>query len=122
MCIISGPYKEDKVKKKMRYPELNDRRPSSSHEKGMALVIVILVLAFLQVVGIHAFDNQLVGLIVTDMSQKVRRLYEKELLPEIPMKRPGNPKDVAGVVVFLASDEAKYTTGQVIKVDGGMTL
>ena len=62
------------------------------------------------------------GLIVTDMSQKVRRLYEKELLPEIPMKRPGNPKDVAGVVVFLASDEAKYTTGQVIKVDGGMTL
>lgn len=36
----------------MRYPELNDRRPSYSHEKGMALVIVILVLAFLQVVGI----------------------------------------------------------------------
>jgi len=52
MSIISGPYKEDKVKKKMRYPELNDQRPSSSHEKGMALVIVILVLAFLQVVGI----------------------------------------------------------------------
>jgi hypothetical protein len=52
MCITSGPYKEDKVKKKMRSPELNDRRLSSSHEKGMALVIVILVLAFLQVVGI----------------------------------------------------------------------
>jgi hypothetical protein len=52
MSIISGPYKEDKVKKEMRFPELDDRRPSSSHEKGMALVIVILVLAFLQVVGI----------------------------------------------------------------------
>ncbi|MGD8534580.1 MAG: pilus assembly PilX N-terminal domain-containing protein [Candidatus Aminicenantes bacterium] len=40
------------MKKKMRFPESNNRRPSSSHEKGMALVIVILVLAFLQVVGI----------------------------------------------------------------------
>lgn len=62
------------------------------------------------------------GLIITDMSRKIRRLYEKKLLPEIPMKRFGDPKDVAGVVVFLASNEAKYTTGQVIKVDGGMTL
>lgn len=49
---MSGPYKEDKVMKKMRSPESNNQRPSSLHEKGMALVIVILVLAFLQVVGI----------------------------------------------------------------------
>lgn len=50
---MSGLYKkEDKVKKKMRFSEGNNTRPSSSHERGMALVIVILVLAFLQVVGI----------------------------------------------------------------------
>jgi hypothetical protein len=52
MCTTSGPYKEDKVKEKKRFPELNNRLPSSSHEKGMALVIVILVLAFLQVIGV----------------------------------------------------------------------
>jgi 3-oxoacyl-[acyl-carrier protein] reductase len=39
-----------------------------------------------------------------------------------PLRRIGTPEDVAGVVRFLASDAAGYVTGQVIAVDGGMTL
>jgi 3-oxoacyl-[acyl-carrier protein] reductase len=38
------------------------------------------------------------------------------------MNRPGKPEDVADVVLFLVSDLAKYVTGQVINVDGGMVM
>jgi len=44
---------------------------------------------------------------------------EKKLLPEIPLERVGQPEDIADVVVFLASDQARWLTGQVIKVAGG---
>lgn len=40
----------------------------------------------------------------------------------IPMKRLGEPEDVAGMVAFLASDDAAYITGQVISVSGGLTM
>ena len=40
----------------------------------------------------------------------------------IPLKRLGNPEDVANAVAFLASEEASYITGQVINVDGGMVM
>ena len=49
-----------------------------------------------------------------------------ELLAEwvegIPMKRAGTPQDVAGLVAFLASDDAAYITGQTINVDGGLIM
>jgi 3-oxoacyl-[acyl-carrier protein] reductase len=63
------------------------------------------------------------GFIATDMSAAVRNkagdLIEKKY---IPMKRIGTPEDVARVVVFLASDDAAYVTGQVLTVDGGLSL
>ena len=40
----------------------------------------------------------------------------------IPMKRLGEPEDIAGMTVFLASDEAGFITGQVISVSGGLTM
>jgi 3-oxoacyl-[acyl-carrier protein] reductase len=63
------------------------------------------------------------GFIATDMSAAVRNkagdLIEKKY---IPMKRIGTPEDVARVVVFLAGDDAAYVTGQVLTVDGGLSL
>ena len=45
----------------------------------------------------------------------------ERVLSHIPMKRPGEPHEISGSVVFLASDEASYITGSVITVDGGWT-
>ncbi|MGH2522480.1 MAG: SDR family NAD(P)-dependent oxidoreductase [Anaerolineales bacterium] len=44
---------------------------------------------------------------------------EAQLLPVIPLRRVGQPEDIADVIVFLASDQARWLTGQVIKVSGG---
>jgi 3-oxoacyl-[acyl-carrier protein] reductase len=44
------------------------------------------------------------------------------VLPGIPLGRVGTPQDIADVIVFLASDQARWLTGQVIKVSGGHNL
>lgn len=62
------------------------------------------------------------GFIETNMTAKLNDKQREALLNNIPMKRLGTPEDVAKVVGFLSSDEAAYITGQVIAVDGGMTM
>lgn len=62
------------------------------------------------------------GFIETDMTQDLNEEYKKKIQEEIPLKRFGAAEDVADVVSFLASDDAKYVTGQVIHVDGGMVM
>ncbi|MDR7511380.1 MAG: SDR family oxidoreductase, partial [Armatimonadota bacterium] len=47
--------------------------------------------------------------------------YAREMLDRIPLGRFGEPEDLAGAVVFLASDAAAYVTGAVLVVDGGWT-
>jgi NAD(P)-dependent dehydrogenase (short-subunit alcohol dehydrogenase family) len=46
--------------------------------------------------------------------------FSKEIVTKVPMKRFGQPEEVAGVVAFLASQDASYITGVEINVDGGM--
>ncbi|MBW3540245.1 MAG: 3-oxoacyl-[acyl-carrier-protein] reductase [Planctomycetes bacterium] len=62
------------------------------------------------------------GFIETDMTLAVRNAAGEEIKKRIPMRRIGQPEDIARAVVFLASDEASYITGQVLCVDGGLTL
>jgi 3-oxoacyl-(acyl-carrier-protein) reductase len=62
------------------------------------------------------------GFIQSDMTHVLSEEATQKLLTQIPMVRPGSPNDVAGVVLFLVSDLAKYVTGQVINVDGGMVM
>lgn len=62
------------------------------------------------------------GVIVTDMSRDLRRRAQDQVLARIPMGRFGTPKEVAKVVVFLASEDASYITGEVIHVTGGMGI
>ena len=60
------------------------------------------------------------GFIETDMTAKLSEKQKQDLMSRIPLGYLGTPQDVAEVVAFLASDEARYITGQVITIDGGM--
>lgn len=59
------------------------------------------------------------GVIETEMSQEVVRRAKDTVMDMIPLKRLGKPDDIANMVLFLASDEAAYVTGQIFHVDGG---
>ena len=60
------------------------------------------------------------GFIETEMTDVLNKDVVAQWREAIPMKRGGTPKDVADLVVFLASDMSSYITGQVIHVNGGM--
>lgn len=63
------------------------------------------------------------GTIATEMITKNYSVNEiKEFTKEIPMGRMGNPKEIAALVIYLASDDAKYITGQVISPNGGLMI
>lgn len=62
------------------------------------------------------------GYIQTDMTEKMTDKAREEITKTIPVGKLGTPADVAGVCVFLASNEADYITGQTIVVDGGMAI
>jgi 3-oxoacyl-[acyl-carrier protein] reductase len=62
------------------------------------------------------------GFIQTAMTDAIPEKEREALISQIPLKRLGTPLDVARVVLFLASDEAAYITGQVIGVNGGLYM
>jgi len=62
------------------------------------------------------------GFIETDMTSALPDEAKAAMLGGVSLGRPGRPEDIAGAVLFLASDLAGYITGQVLAVDGGMTV
>lgn len=62
------------------------------------------------------------GYTKTDMTAKIREDIFEKAVATIPLKRAGEPEDIANVVNFLAGDESSYITGQVINVDGGLLM
>lgn len=62
------------------------------------------------------------GYIATDMTAVLSEDVQNTMLKNIPLQREGTAEDIAKVVAFLASDGAAYVHGQVIAVDGGMTM
>ncbi len=62
------------------------------------------------------------GYINTDMTKVLSDRVKEEVLKTIPMKKIGEPKEIANLALFLSSDLSNYITGQVINVDGGMVM
>lgn len=62
------------------------------------------------------------GFIDTEMTQALSDALKQQALGQIPLGHFGKPQDVAHAVAFLASEEAAYITGQVLKVDGGLAM
>ncbi len=62
------------------------------------------------------------GFIKTPMTDVLKDEVKEEMLKLIPLKRFGNPEDVANVVKFLVSEDSSYITGQVLHIDGGMLM
>lgn len=62
------------------------------------------------------------GFIETDMTEAVRNAAGDQIKKHIPVRRLGQPEDVSHAVLFLAEEASSYITGQILTVDGGLTL
>ena len=62
------------------------------------------------------------GFIETDMTSSLSDEHKKAILSQIPLKKLGSTEDIANMAVFLGSDYSNYITGQVLHVDGGMSM
>jgi 3-oxoacyl-[acyl-carrier protein] reductase len=62
------------------------------------------------------------GFIATAMTEKLNEDQKAALMPRIPVGRMGTPEDIAAAVVYLASEEASYVTGETIQINGGMAM
>ncbi|HCR37077.1 MAG TPA: 3-oxoacyl-ACP reductase [Opitutae bacterium] len=62
------------------------------------------------------------GFVRSDMTAGLGEDISEEILKTVPLKRMGEPEEIANMVTYLASDQAAYITGQVFTVDGGMVM
>lgn len=62
------------------------------------------------------------GLIATDLADGMLAFHGEELVKGIPLKRMGEPEEVARLATYLASDDAAWITGKVFRIDGGQFI
>jgi 3-oxoacyl-[acyl-carrier protein] reductase len=62
------------------------------------------------------------GFFDTFLTQQIPADVKEKFLNRIPLRRMGNPEEIAALVAFLSSDESSYITGQVIQMDGGLSV
>jgi NAD(P)-dependent dehydrogenase (short-subunit alcohol dehydrogenase family) len=62
------------------------------------------------------------GFFPSEMTERLREGYMEQQVARSPMGRAGHPEELAAALIFLASDAASYVTGQVLVVDGGLTI
>ncbi|MXV74661.1 SDR family oxidoreductase [Candidatus Poribacteria bacterium] len=89
--------------------------------KGGIIALTRTLAAELAPKGIRV-NTVVPGLLTEGMAQRMNRHLAEERRIHIPLARFGNPEEVAHAVLFLASDDASYITGQQLVVDGGLSL
>ncbi len=76
-----------------------------------------------ELAGRNIFVNCIApGFIETSMTSELNDTLKEEILRNIPLKRIGRPEEIASAALFLASEGSNYITGQVLPIDGGMTM
>jgi len=96
--------------------------PTSSVYSASKAAVVTLVHGFARELGPRGITVNAVapGVIETDMTADILRERGDQILAATPLRRIGQPDDVAGVVTFLASEDAGWVTGRTIIADGGL--
>jgi 3-oxoacyl-[acyl-carrier protein] reductase len=95
----------------------------ANYASSKAGVIALTKTAAKELAGRNVTVNAVApGYIRTAMTDKLADNVKEEMLKMIPLKRMGQPEDVAKAVLFLSSEDSDYITGQTITVDGGMVM
>jgi len=103
------------------YSGLEGNRGQANYSASKAGLIGLTKTTAKELAGKNVRCNAVApGFIQTEMTEVLPQQAKDMALAQIPLKRFGQPRDVARAVAFLASDASEYITGQVLSVDGGM--
>ena len=101
---------------------VNHPQPQSAYNASKAGVIQLTKSLAVEWAGFNVRVNSISpGYISTEMTLKAKKEWIAEWEKAIPMKRMGNPEELCGAAIYLASDASTYTTGADMVLDGGYT-